>query len=260
MMKGATIILLFLFFFYSKIGQTQNLIQDSSFSYNESISKNKYWNNQVTKTGGFYDSRLFTDPLLPWSWAMKRALLIDSSRKDFFEFTPLNTNNSSYLYSDVVFCELTEPLIKDSIYKIQMWVLPPECIAISSIQVYFSDLKLLKVDKIKNSHRADLFRQDSSMIVNNLLFARKKKKNEFGTFYSKWVMQFEDKWLCISGTYKAVGGERYFYVGNVNKFNYVAYVPKIRKNKLIRIKNNDPRESPKNSTEFFIDDVSIRKR
>src|SRR5574337_792821 len=169
---------------------SQNLIPDSSFRFSESMTKNKYWSREIGNSGAFEDSGFYKGSDKGYEWEYLKVEKIDSTRKEYFDFAPLHfLTETSPVYSDVVFCQFSEPLEKDSIYEIKMWVLPAECIAIPSIQVYFSDTKILKADKLKNASRVDLIRPDSSMIINKLVSARKKGPDEFGTFYSNCIMQ-----------------------------------------------------------------------
>lgn len=240
---------------------SQNLIPDSSFSHSISRLKNESWNTQITKTGIFIDTLAKKDSS-NWDkiW-LKRTLACDAQRVDFLHFRPLDfpTPFSTHFFSDVVYCELTEPLIADSIYNIGMWVFPADFLSVPSFQIYFSETELFQVDKIKKAHRVDLYREDSCAIINTVMKVEKTGRITQETHYSGWEIQFENKWFYISGKYKAKGGERFFYIGNVNQFEYIAYDFNVKKHKLSPRKDNNPQKCPGNAFDFFIDDVSVRK-
>jgi len=291
---------------------SQNLIPDPSISFNDTAgilknynlaqsvswgyyveTKNKYWNNSIAKGGGGVVSSNYTE-FIEAHWFHQggsykvdnrrhydsteyfRYLTLYSDHKDYLRFRPVDfpSQNSTQYFSDVFFCELSKPLVKDSVYKIQMWVLPPEFLEIPSIQIYLSDKKLMSVAKIKdgkNANRVDLYSPDSSMLINKVTSIKEVGSDTAVQFYySGWDLKFLDKWICISNTYKAVGGERFFYIGNINSFKYTAYVfntwlLSFHRHELVPLKKRIGLYKTYeyqsyvglNRTDFMLDDISV---
>lgn len=238
---------------------SQNLIPDSSFACTDSTGTNKYW------FGVTDHSEVFIAPsdtcVKLYGMIHRYGSRADSSRHDFFWFNPFYWEPGTRVQKPhVIGCELLEVLERDSLYEVSMWVLPSPLLEIEAVQVYFSDKKLLKVDKIKNSPRVDLIRPSGQKLINAVVAIRKKTKNETGTFYGKWIVDFENKWLRISGTYKASGNEKFLYVGNVNKFTYQVYTGKVKRKKLIPDKENDPENAifQQMLMNWLIDDISVK--
>jgi hypothetical protein len=243
----------------------QNLVQDSSFFFSDSLGKNKYWFAQGSaapfiNTGAsyFYQHKLYAFDSL-----YSGISGFGTTHKDFCRFQPLLYPYlySTAFYSEVIACELSSPLVMDSIYEIKLWLYPSATFSIPSVQVYFSDNKLTKSQKIKAEGRADLYTSDSSAILNRIISVKRRGKGEAGTFNTKWNIEFQNKWICISGKYKARGGERYFYIGNVSNLSFTAFSTKVRRRKMefVPIKDNNPFENLNFDFDMVIDDVSVRR-
>jgi hypothetical protein len=181
---------------------------------------------------------------------------------DFWWYSPVNPINSSctQFNSDITFCELFTPLLKDSVYCITMQIFPPALLELNSIQVYFASTINKNLDRlIKSAHRVDLLRTDGKPIVDNVTSIRKKQRNEIGTYYGKWIVEHENEWVEVKSYYRANGDEKYFIIGNITTDNYIVYSGMIHKRKLQVQKSNNPClvPFPEQALRYFVDEVEV---
>ena len=134
----------------------------------------------------------------------------------------LSENLHSNQFFEYIETHLKQPMVAGQFYCVKMFVSLGDCdFALDELGAVFSQniLKDLKVKKVVLPY----------LPITN------------GT-----VLSDTEKWICIKGTYKATGGEKYLTIGYFNK-----------EDKFIRVRENPKVDPSFKSAYYFIDDVTV---
>lgn len=234
-------------------GIAQNMIPDSSFT-----SETRYWHTYNGHQAQFFATPYQLDT--GFNWIHRKMISIDTCHPDFVFLRLVQFENGpGHITSDVIYTKLTQLLVKDSVYTISLLIYPADFISVPYAQVHFSKKLVSQPERLLNEKRSDLYLPDSSAITNKVLSIKKTKDNEVGYYWSHHVFTFEDKWLRISGKYKAEGGETFIYIGNIAPCHYTAYSSKVFIHKRRKCRKNNPERSPVTGFIFLLDDFVVRK-
>lgn len=238
----------------------QNLVKDSSFANNigNQYDMNPDWTILTRDAAIIHDTRNSLDKHAAFIYSL------DTSHSDFLNLNVLYADSKTRMHSGVVKCELASQMERDTMYNVSVWILPEEYIDLESIQVFFSEKSSNNPKDLTSVRRIDLKCADGSFIANKV--TKVVKAETIQTANQKpWRLVFLNKWIKLQAIYKANGGEKYLYIGNIHDFKYFVYKRNRsgKKRKRARIKSELPfyyllnQGTPLRG--FEIDDVSVRK-
>nr|WP_321451761.1 OmpA family protein [uncultured Carboxylicivirga sp.] len=167
-------------------------------------------------------------------------------------------------YHDYLMCKLNKPLIKDSIYEVEMMVrLGNVWKYIDYIGAYFS------VDKYEISKKQTLTfysRYNDTYRYKTLNRVSLNFDKDTVRLYSNTSkLNDRNKWIQVKGEYTAKGGEQYITIGNFDIGNRGLYDNNIEPEEQTYIKDGlgnlegDFNYSYYNNTFYYIDDVYVGK-